>query len=82
MLTETQRRILVALCRPLRDSAYALPATNKAIGAEVGLSVDAVKSQLRTLFAAAKLDDAAQNEKRVRLAAYALVNGLVRQHDL
>jgi hypothetical protein len=82
MLTETQRRILIALCRPLRDSAYALPATNKAIGAEVGLSVDAVKSHLRVLFAAAKLEGAAQNEKRARLAAYALVNGLVRQHDL
>jgi pSer/pThr/pTyr-binding forkhead associated (FHA) protein len=82
VLSETQRRILVALCRPLRDTAYALPATNKAIGAEVGLSVDAVKSHLRVLFSAAQLDGAAQNEKRARLAAYALVNGLVRQHDL
>ena len=81
VLTETQRRILIALCRPLRDSAYALPATNKAIGEEVGLSVDGVKSHLRVLFSATKLDGVAQNEKRARLAAYALVNGLVRQHD-
>ena len=33
-LTETQRRVLIALCRPLKDSAYAAPATNREIAAE------------------------------------------------
>ena len=46
-LTETQRRVLVALCRPLQDSAYATPATNREIADEIHLSVDAVKAHLR-----------------------------------
>src|SRR5262249_45500969 len=37
-LTETQRRVLIALCRPLQDSAYAAPASNRAIAEEVHLS--------------------------------------------
>src|SRR4051812_27112437 len=41
-LSEGQRRVLIALCRPLKDSAYATPATNKEIADEVHLSVDAV----------------------------------------
>src|SRR4051812_37844905 len=50
MLTEAQRKVLTALCRPLADSAYASPATNKEIAAEVHLSVDAVKAHLRLIF--------------------------------
>jgi pSer/pThr/pTyr-binding forkhead associated (FHA) protein len=80
-LTETQRKILVALCRPLKDSAYATPATNREIAAEAHLSVDAVKAHLRVIFERLALDDLPQNQKRARLAALALVNGLVRQHD-
>ena len=80
-LTETQRRLLVALCRPLQDSAYATPATNREIAEEVHLSVDAVKAHLRVLFERLGIDDLPQNQKRARLAALALVNGLVRQHD-
>jgi predicted component of type VI protein secretion system len=80
-LTEAQRRILVALCRPLRESAYATPATNREIAEEVHLSVDAVKAHLRLVFERLGLDDLPQNQKRARLAALALVNGLVRQHD-
>ncbi|HYH60691.1 MAG TPA: FHA domain-containing protein, partial [Solirubrobacterales bacterium] len=38
-ITDTQRRVLVALCRPFRDgSEFAVPATNKEIAAEVFLS--------------------------------------------
>jgi pSer/pThr/pTyr-binding forkhead associated (FHA) protein len=80
-VTETQRKVLVALCRPLKDSAYAAPATNKAIAEEVFLSVDAVKAHLRVLFERFDLDTLPQNQKRARLAAVALVNGIVRQHD-
>jgi DNA-binding NarL/FixJ family response regulator len=80
-LTETQRRILVALCRPMKDSAYAAPASNRDIADEVHLSVDAVKAHLRVIFERLGLDDTPQVQKRARLAALALVNGLVRPHD-
>jgi hypothetical protein len=81
LLSEGQRKVLVALCRPLKDSAYAAPATNKAIADEVHLSVDAVKAHLRVLFERFKLDDLPQNQKRARLAAIALVEGVVKQHE-
>jgi DNA-binding NarL/FixJ family response regulator len=73
--------VLVALCRPLKDSAYPPPATNREIADEVHLSVDAVKAHLRVIFERVGIEDMAQNQKRARLAALALVNGLVRQHD-
>src|SRR3954467_774082 len=81
LLSEGQRKVLVALCRPLKDSAYAAPATNKAIAEEVHLSVDAVKAHLRVLFERFGLDALPQNAKRARLAAVALVNGVVKQHE-
>ena len=80
-LTEMERKVLVALCRPLAVSAYAAPATNREIAEEVHLSVDAVKAHLRVVFDRAGLGDLPQNQKRARLAALALVNGLVRQKD-
>ncbi len=75
-LTPTQRQILVALCRPVRDSAFATPLTNREIADEVSLSVDAVKAHLRTLFERFGLEDLPQNQKRARLAATALLQGL------
>ena len=80
-LTPTQRKILVALCRPVRDSAFATPLTNKEIADEVALSVDAVKAHLRTLFERFGLEDLPQNQKRARLAAIALLQGVVTQRD-
>jgi hypothetical protein len=81
-LTDAQRRILVALCRPLGESAYATPATNREIADQVSLSVDAVKAHLRVLFGRFGLDDLPQNSKRARLAALVLVEGIVRRQDL
>jgi hypothetical protein len=80
-LTPTQRRILVALCRPVRDSAFATPLTNREIAEEVSLSVDAVKAHLRTLFERFGLEDLPQNQKRARLAATALLQGIVTHRD-
>ena len=80
-LSDSERRVLVALCRPLADSAYSPPATNREIAEEVHLSVDAVKAHLRVIFERFGLGDLPQNQKRARLAALALVNGLVRQRD-
>jgi len=82
-LTDTQRRVLVALCRPFRDGAgFASPATNQQIASEVFLSVDTVKTHLRILFAKFELGELAQNEKRARLAECVLQFGIVSQRDL
>jgi pSer/pThr/pTyr-binding forkhead associated (FHA) protein len=82
-LTDTQRNILIALCRPLAEGAdVAMPATNQQIAAEVHLGVDAVKAHLRKLFAKFELADLLQNQKRAKLAEYALQQGLVTQRDV
>ncbi len=82
-LTETQRRILVELCRPFgMGESFATPATNREIGERVFLSVDAVKGHLRALFERFALSDLPQNEKRVRLAEQALRSGAIRPSEL
>ena len=64
ILTPAQRRVLVALCRPYRDAAFATPASNPAIARELSVSVDAVKSTMRTLFDVFGIGDLPQNQKR------------------
>ncbi len=82
-LTESQRRILIALCRPFKTgSPYATPATNRQIADEVFLSVDSVKGHLRALFERFDLAEVRQNEKRVRLAERAMQSGLITIRDL
>ena len=82
-LTDSQRRVLVALCRPqLEDGGLHAPATNLQISTEVFLGVDAVKLQLRTLFARFGLEQLPQNQKRAALAEFALRHGLVSRRDL
>jgi predicted component of type VI protein secretion system len=75
-LSPTQRKILIALCRPVNDSSAATPATNRQIADELFLSVDAVKAHLRVLFDRFGIGDLPQNEKRARLAAQALLDVL------
>jgi pSer/pThr/pTyr-binding forkhead associated (FHA) protein len=82
-LSDTQRRVLIALCRPYgRGGSFVTPATNQAIASELYLSVDAVKNHLRVLFAKFDLDGLPQNQKRAQLAETALRWGLVSQRDL
>jgi pSer/pThr/pTyr-binding forkhead associated (FHA) protein len=80
-LTPTQRKVLVALCRPLNDGSSTLPASNRQIADEVFLSVDAVKAHLRVLFDRFGLAELAQNEKRARLAQAALATAAITPHD-
>jgi hypothetical protein len=80
-LTETRRKILLALARPVAQSAFATPATNQEIADEVCLSVDAVKAHLRGLFEQFGLSDLPQNQKRATLAATALLNGVLAPHE-
>jgi len=80
-LTQTRRKILVALARPVAGSAFATPATNQKIADEVCLSVDAVKAHLRVLFEQFGLSELPQNQKRATLAATALLNGVLAPHE-
>jgi hypothetical protein len=82
-LSDTQRQVLLALCRPFRDGApYATPATNQQIGAELYLSVDAVKTHLRTLFQKFHIEDLPQNQKRAKLVERAFALGIVSRREL
>ncbi len=81
-VSDTQRKILAALCAPLGESAFAMPATNREIADRLFLSVDAVKAHLRVLFERFGLQDLPQNQKRASLAATALLKGVVKAHDL
>ncbi len=75
-LSETQRQIIQALCRPYKGgSAYAAPATNQQIADEVYLSVDSVKNHLRTLVHKFGVEELPQNQKRTRLVELAQLRG-------
>jgi FHA domain len=76
-LTEPQRLVLEALCRPHRDGGfYSPPATNQHIAAELCLSLDAVKTHLRVLYHKFGIETLPQNQKRARLAELAEQLGL------
>jgi pSer/pThr/pTyr-binding forkhead associated (FHA) protein len=82
-ITDTQRRVLVALCRPFSDgSEFAKPSTNKEIAEEVFLSVEAVKAHLRALFERFGIGDLPQNQKRLKLVENALRSGTVSTREL
>jgi pSer/pThr/pTyr-binding forkhead associated (FHA) protein len=81
-LTPAQRRVLVALCRPLRDAPHGSPATNKQIAAELTISVDAVKTHLRRIAELLELGELPQNRKRAELAWKALSTGVITPREL
>ncbi len=81
-ISEAQRRVLVALCRPLAGDGQAAPATNEQIAADLVLSLSAVKGHLRVLFTRFGLEEAPQNQKRLLLAERALATGAVRTDEL
>lgn len=80
-LTDTQRKVLIALCRPIVEGTSATPATNPQIAGELFLSVDAVKAQLRVLFERFGYGQLPQNEKRSRLVSTVLSSGVLAPHD-
>jgi hypothetical protein len=81
-ISNTQKHVVVALCRPLRDNPYASPATNQQIASELHLGVDAVKVHLRALYKRLGIEDLPQNEKRARLAELAFHRGLISTREL
>lgn len=80
-LSPMQRKVLIALCRPMHESASATPATNRQIAEEVYLTVDAVKAHLRVVFERYGLSQLPQNEKRARLVAAVLDAGVLPPRD-
>jgi DNA-binding CsgD family transcriptional regulator len=80
-LSDAQRRVLQALCRPAATGTRATPATNREIAGELFLSVDAVKAHLRSLFDKFDVGDLPQNEKRARLVDLALKAGVVSRRE-
>jgi len=82
-VSPAQRRVLVALCRPFKGNrAFATPATNAEIAAELHLGIDAVKTHLRALFEKFDLADAPQSRKRVDLVQRAMQTGVIGERDL
>jgi FHA domain len=81
LLSPMQRKVLIALVRPVHESASATPATNRQIAEEVFLTVDAVKAHLRVLFERYGLSELPQNEKRARLVATVLDAGVFLPRD-
>lgn len=79
-LTPAQRRVLVALCRPM--PAHGVPASNREIADELVVAVDTVKSTLSRLFEHFGIgSDVPQNRKRALLARRALQAGVVAAHE-
>jgi pSer/pThr/pTyr-binding forkhead associated (FHA) protein len=82
-LTEAQKRVLAALCRPFGDAAaFVTPPTNEQIAQELYLSVDAVKKHLRALFEKFGIAHLPQNEKRARLVERAFAAGFVPERPM
>jgi hypothetical protein len=81
-ISAAQRRVLVALCRPLGDGTFAVPPSNRELAASLCLSVETVKFHLHALFEAFDLADVAQHQKRAALARVALEQGVISAHEL
>jgi len=71
-ITEAQRRVLTALCRPCLATPFAVPASNRQIADELVIGIETVKSHMSALIDAFGLGDLAQHQKRATLAQRAL----------
>jgi hypothetical protein len=81
-VSAAQRRVLVALCRPLAAGPFATPPSNRDLARELFLSVETVKDHLHALFTAFGLGDVPQHQKRATLARLALERGAVSEREL
>jgi DNA-binding CsgD family transcriptional regulator len=81
-ISDAQRRVLVALCRPLAEDPRGVPATNRQIAEDLHLSQNGVKTHIRALFAKLGIDELPQYSKRTELAHRALDLGIVGRRDV
>ena len=84
VITPSQQRVLIALCRPLLDAVEpgATPPSNPELAESLGVSIEAVRSHLKTLFKLFEVPDLPQNRKRADLARRALASGVVVPRDV
>ena len=80
-ITDSQRKVLVELCRPALGTGSGA-ASNREIAAALFVSVETVKTHMRALFDAFAVGDVPQYHKRTELVRRALETGLVTVHDL
>jgi hypothetical protein len=77
-LTEAQRRVVSALCRPLREGAgLPVAASNREIADELSLSVEAVRTHLKALFLLFEVPELPPNRKRAELTRRAVASGIL-----
>ena len=83
-ISDAQRRVLIALCRPYREGgASATPPTNAQIAEELIVGVDTVKAHMRALYDRFGVgDDVPQQQKRSRAGGARLQDGEVNLRDL
>jgi DNA-binding NarL/FixJ family response regulator len=82
-LSEQQRKVLIALCRPFKDGdPLATPTSNQEIADELFVTVDAVKVHLRALFDKFGVSELPQNKKRIALVRRALQSGLISGREI
>jgi pSer/pThr/pTyr-binding forkhead associated (FHA) protein len=79
--TDSQRKVLVELCRPALDRGGGA-ASNREIAEALYVSVETVKTHMRALFDAFEVGDVPQYHKRTELVRRALETGVVSIHDL
>jgi pSer/pThr/pTyr-binding forkhead associated (FHA) protein len=82
IVTAAQRRVLVALCRPLVEGPFGTASSNQQIAGELFVGVETVKSHMQALFEAFGIQDLPQNRKRAELARLALLRGAVMEDEL
>lgn len=81
-LSTTQRRVLMALCRPYTAGGRsAEPATDEQIAAELFISGAAVRTHLSVLCAKLGVEPVLGQETRVLLVQRAFADGLIPQRD-
>jgi pSer/pThr/pTyr-binding forkhead associated (FHA) protein len=81
-LSTSQLRVLVALCRPYKEGAFATPATDQQIADELFTSAPTVRTHLGVLFAKLGVDQLPGQQQRSRLVERAFSTGLVTERDL
>ena len=80
-ITDSQRKVLVELCRPAIEAGGGA-ASNREIAEALFVSVETVKTHMRALFDAFAVGDVPQYHKRSELVRRALETGLVSARDI